>query len=229
MKTCARGGTAPPFLTSVLDRGEWSASWPSQFTHSTHWIRDWVGSRTSLDSMKKEKTPCPFQESNPGCPVCTPFCTDWTTPAIIIIYLLFKLSICNYCLTSYLLLLPSWVQCATDFWNHVHKVTWMLWAVLNNHISLPSRWLSTATLTWHSTGCCVIIMLHSSILLQHVFYHLIYVYVHIHSFQFSFLCAFCFNHYYFMPYFHYYTTQFGLTGTIVRFVCSWRTDNALKN
>jgi hypothetical protein len=35
-------------LTSVLDRGEWSASRPGRFTPrerapGTHWIRDWVG------------------------------------------------------------------------------------------------------------------------------------------------------------------------------------------
>jgi hypothetical protein len=41
------GGIAPPFLTSVLGGGEWSASLSGYFISgeramSTHWIRDWV-------------------------------------------------------------------------------------------------------------------------------------------------------------------------------------------
>jgi hypothetical protein len=49
---------APPFLTSALDGGEWSASRPCCFTPGerapgTHWIGGWVGPRAGLDSMKK--------------------------------------------------------------------------------------------------------------------------------------------------------------------------------
>jgi hypothetical protein len=32
MKTYGGGGTAPPFFTSALDGGEWSASRPDRFT-----------------------------------------------------------------------------------------------------------------------------------------------------------------------------------------------------
>jgi hypothetical protein len=39
---------APSFLTSALDRSEWSPSRPGRFTPGerapgTHWIGDWVG------------------------------------------------------------------------------------------------------------------------------------------------------------------------------------------
>jgi hypothetical protein len=47
MKTRGKGGTAPPFLTSALDEGEWSASRPGCFnpgeiTPSTHWTGGWL-------------------------------------------------------------------------------------------------------------------------------------------------------------------------------------------
>jgi hypothetical protein len=67
------GGVAPSFIISALDGGEWSASCPWHFTlgiepPSTHCIGGWVGSRAGLDSMEKRKS-CPFQESNPSCPL----------------------------------------------------------------------------------------------------------------------------------------------------------------
>jgi hypothetical protein len=42
------GGIAPPFLTSALDGGEWSASLPGRFTPGerapdTHWIGGCMG------------------------------------------------------------------------------------------------------------------------------------------------------------------------------------------
>jgi hypothetical protein len=48
MKTWGSGGIAPPFLTSALDGGEWSASRPYRFTPGerapgTHWIGGWLG------------------------------------------------------------------------------------------------------------------------------------------------------------------------------------------
>jgi hypothetical protein len=51
---------APPFLTSAVDAGEWSASRPGRFTPGaralgTHWRRDWVFPRADLDAMKKRK------------------------------------------------------------------------------------------------------------------------------------------------------------------------------
>jgi hypothetical protein len=61
---------APPFLTSALDGGEWSASRPCRFTPGertcgTHWIVDAVGRRVGLDLVKERKI---FHcwESNPG-------------------------------------------------------------------------------------------------------------------------------------------------------------------
>jgi hypothetical protein len=44
------------FLTSALDRGEWSASRHGRFTPrkgapGTHWIGGWVGPRAVLDSV----------------------------------------------------------------------------------------------------------------------------------------------------------------------------------
>jgi hypothetical protein len=46
---------APPFLTSALDNGEWSASRPGRFTRKeiasgTHWIGGWAGPRSGLDT-----------------------------------------------------------------------------------------------------------------------------------------------------------------------------------
>jgi hypothetical protein len=64
---------APPFLTSVLDGGEWSASHPSHFTpgdtaSSTHWTGSWVGARGSPDAVQYRIISCPSQELNPGHP-----------------------------------------------------------------------------------------------------------------------------------------------------------------
>jgi hypothetical protein len=48
---------APPFLTSALDEGEWSASRPCRFNPrerapSTHWIGGWVNPRAGLDAVE---------------------------------------------------------------------------------------------------------------------------------------------------------------------------------
>jgi hypothetical protein len=48
MKTWGSGGIAPPFLTSALVGGEWSAFRPGRFTPGeiaprTQWIGGWVG------------------------------------------------------------------------------------------------------------------------------------------------------------------------------------------
>jgi hypothetical protein len=53
-------GIAPPFLTSGLDGGLWSASRPGRFipeerAHSTHYIGGWVGFRTGLDDVERRK------------------------------------------------------------------------------------------------------------------------------------------------------------------------------
>jgi hypothetical protein len=50
--------TAPSFLTSALDGGEWSASCPGRFTREerdpgTHWIGGWVGLSAGMDVVEK--------------------------------------------------------------------------------------------------------------------------------------------------------------------------------
>jgi hypothetical protein len=55
---CGSVGIAPPFLNSVLDGGEYSASRPSLFTPGetdtgTHWIGGWVGPRVGLEAVDK--------------------------------------------------------------------------------------------------------------------------------------------------------------------------------
>jgi hypothetical protein len=54
------GSIAPPFLTSALDGGEWSASRPCRFTHReraprTHWIGGWVGPQNRSERYGEEK------------------------------------------------------------------------------------------------------------------------------------------------------------------------------
>jgi hypothetical protein len=54
---------APPFLTSALDGGEWSASRPRLFSpgerdSGTHWI-GWEGPRSGLDVVEKGKISSP--------------------------------------------------------------------------------------------------------------------------------------------------------------------------
>jgi hypothetical protein len=59
------------FLTSALDRSEWSYLCSSCSVHSKrvsgiHWVEGWVGPRIGLDTMVMEKNSCPYWESNPG-------------------------------------------------------------------------------------------------------------------------------------------------------------------
>jgi hypothetical protein len=66
------GGIAPPFLTSELVGGEWSASRPGRFipgeiARSTYWIGSWVGPRVGLDAVEKRQI-LYCRESNPGRP-----------------------------------------------------------------------------------------------------------------------------------------------------------------
>jgi hypothetical protein len=54
------GGIGPPFLTSELYGGEWSASSPDRFTPGdralgTHWIGGWVDPRAGLDTEDRIK------------------------------------------------------------------------------------------------------------------------------------------------------------------------------
>jgi hypothetical protein len=53
-------GIAPPFLTSPLDEGEWSALHPYRFTPreivpDTHWIGGWVGGPQSQSGHHGEE------------------------------------------------------------------------------------------------------------------------------------------------------------------------------
>jgi hypothetical protein len=70
-------GIAPPFLTSVLDGGEWSASRSGRFipgegASGTHWMGGWVGPRAGLDRVKKSKISFSCRELNPGRPGRSP-------------------------------------------------------------------------------------------------------------------------------------------------------------
>jgi hypothetical protein len=73
------GGTAQTFLTSVLDRGEWSASCPGRFTQGeiapvSHWTGDWVGPRASLDAVEKRNIfPLPGIEPWSSSKICVLF------------------------------------------------------------------------------------------------------------------------------------------------------------
>jgi hypothetical protein len=57
-------------LTSALDGGEWSASFPGRYiprerAPGTHWIVGWVGSRANLDAVVTEKFPAPAETRTP--------------------------------------------------------------------------------------------------------------------------------------------------------------------
>jgi hypothetical protein len=68
--TLRSAGTAPLFLTSSLDGGEWSSSRPDRFTPGTHMMGGWVGSRAGLGVVEKRKIL--HRESNPACPARSP-------------------------------------------------------------------------------------------------------------------------------------------------------------
>jgi hypothetical protein len=51
---------APPFLTSVLDGGEWSASWPGRFNSveiapDIRWLGGWMSLRVCLEAVENRK------------------------------------------------------------------------------------------------------------------------------------------------------------------------------
>jgi hypothetical protein len=46
------GRIAPSLSVSSVDWGEWSASYPSHFTHGIHCTGGWMGPRTGLDAME---------------------------------------------------------------------------------------------------------------------------------------------------------------------------------
>jgi hypothetical protein len=65
MKMCGSGDLAPPFLTSILDGGEWSASRPSRFSpregnFDIYWIGDWLDYRAVLNDEEYKKNLFPL-------------------------------------------------------------------------------------------------------------------------------------------------------------------------
>lgn len=66
-------GITPPYLSTGLDEGEWTASCHCHLTSrnralNNYWIWGWVDPRASLDSTEERKSSCPCQKSKPGCP-----------------------------------------------------------------------------------------------------------------------------------------------------------------
>jgi hypothetical protein len=57
---------APPFITSVIDGGDWSSSRPCRLTLGTQCIGGWAGPRAGLDLMEILKASFPYQEPNHG-------------------------------------------------------------------------------------------------------------------------------------------------------------------
>jgi hypothetical protein len=60
MKTWGCGGIAPPFLTSAVDGGEWSASHPCHLTageraRGAHCTGGCLGPRAGLDAVENRK------------------------------------------------------------------------------------------------------------------------------------------------------------------------------
>jgi hypothetical protein len=71
------GCRAPPFLTSVLNDSEWSASGPGGFTSwemdpGNQWIGDCKGPSSGGDAAEKRKTICLCWESKSGNPAYSP-------------------------------------------------------------------------------------------------------------------------------------------------------------
>lgn len=67
--TWRSGDIAPPLFTSAVDGGELQALRPRPYTSGerssdTHWVEGWVGTRDSLEAVKKMTNSCPYQESN---------------------------------------------------------------------------------------------------------------------------------------------------------------------
>jgi hypothetical protein len=67
------GGIAPPFLTSALDGGEWSASRPYRIiprerAPGTHWVGGWVGPRAGLDAVEEKHFALPGIEPGASSP-----------------------------------------------------------------------------------------------------------------------------------------------------------------
>jgi hypothetical protein len=71
IKILESGGIAPPFMTSALDEGEWSASRLSRFNSGeispgTPWIGCWMGPRAVLCALEKNKHLAPTGNQIPA-------------------------------------------------------------------------------------------------------------------------------------------------------------------
>jgi hypothetical protein len=69
MKTRGSAGISQLFLSSALEAGEWSASFPGRFkpkekTFGNHWIGRWAGRRVGLNTVKTRKVSCFSRKSN---------------------------------------------------------------------------------------------------------------------------------------------------------------------
>jgi hypothetical protein len=83
------GGTLHVFLTSALDRAEWSASHPCRVNPrerapgGTNWRVGWVGLRAGLDPVVNKKIPSPCRDSNSRSSSRSPTLYRWDIPAFI--------------------------------------------------------------------------------------------------------------------------------------------------
>ena len=48
----------------TLDGGKWSATWPSHFTPSTHWIQGQVGPQASLHTLDRKPISSTYHKFN---------------------------------------------------------------------------------------------------------------------------------------------------------------------
>jgi hypothetical protein len=74
------GGIAPPFLTSALDGGDWSASRPGRFTPGTQCLWGCLGPTSGLETLEKRNISCPCLELNPGRPARSPSLNQLSYP-----------------------------------------------------------------------------------------------------------------------------------------------------
>jgi hypothetical protein len=82
------GGIVPPFLTSAVGGGEWSASRPGRFTPGEnapgiHLIGSWLGLEACLEVVEKRKMlPLSGIEHQPSSPYPTAIPTELSRPLV---------------------------------------------------------------------------------------------------------------------------------------------------
>jgi hypothetical protein len=107
-------GIAPPFHTSALDGGEWSASRPCRFTNGerapgTHWIGGWV---ESVWTLWREKSCTAGNRTRAVQPAAHRYTDSWNLQRLICIY---------YCAYEDL---NKWYR----IWSKTVQETWVLTA-----------------------------------------------------------------------------------------------------